>query len=42
MEDISPSNDGGVLKKVLKAGTGNIVPVGAVARGMFPAMCLLG
>ena len=34
MEDITPAKDGGVLKKVIKQGTGNIVPDKAIVRGM--------
>jgi len=33
MEDITAAKDGGVLKKVLKQGTGNIVPSKAIVRG---------
>ena len=33
MEDITSAQDGGVLKKVLKQGTGNIVPDKAIVRG---------
>ena len=35
MEDITPAKDGGVLKKVIKQGTGNIVPDKAIVRGMY-------
>lgn len=33
MEDITPAKDGGVLKKMLKQGTGSIVPDKAIVRG---------
>ena len=32
MEDICPFKDGGVMKKILKEGSGPIVPVESVAR----------
>jgi len=33
MEDITPAKDGGVLKKILREGTGPIVPDKAIVRG---------
>ena len=33
MEDITAAKDGGVMKKVLKQGTGNVVPDKAIVRG---------
>ena len=33
MEDITPAKDGGVLKKLIKQGTGQIVPDKAIVRG---------
>ena len=35
MEDITPTKDGGVLKKVLVPGVGNLVPNKATVKGMF-------
>lgn len=35
MEDITPTGDGGVLKKILKNGVGSIVPQGAALKGLF-------
>ncbi len=34
MEDITSTKDGGVLKKIMKHGTGNIIPDGALVRGI--------
>ena len=34
MEDITPAKDRGVLKKVIKQGTGQIVPDKAIVRGV--------
>ena len=33
MEDITPTNDGGILKKILHSGVGSIVPPGASVEG---------
>ena len=35
MEDITPAKDGGVLKKIIKEGTGQIVPEKAIVRGTY-------
>ena len=35
MEDITPAKDGGVLKKVIKQGVGQIVPDKAIVRGTY-------
>lgn len=37
MTDICPFNDGGVLKQILKHGSGEIIPEGSVARIHFNA-----
>ena len=34
MEDITPTNSGGILKKILKHGFGNVVPPGALIEGI--------
>ena len=33
MEDITPTNDGGILKKILHSGVGSVVPPGASVEG---------
>ena len=33
MDDITPTGDGGILKKILVSGIGNVVPSGALIQG---------
>ena len=38
MEDITPNKDGGVFKKILQAGTGNVIPSGSIVTSKFNAV----
>ena len=35
MHDVTPTKDGGVLKKIIKQGTGQIIPDNAIVRGII-------